>query len=98
MGSEPHTSNDARPARSRRLPEMRWQGGMVAAGMAAVALVALSVSGSAVAGFPGSSGAIAFESNRSGNFHIYTVMNGGTVTQLTSEAGNDYRPAWSAEG
>ena len=53
----------------------------------------------APAAFPGEPGRIAFFSNRSGNFDIYTVKpNGKDVVQLTTSPSIDQFPAWSADG
>ena len=42
---------------------------------------------------------IAFESNRDGNFEIYTTnVDGGAVTRLTTHAAADRSPAWSPDG
>jgi len=38
---------------------------------------------------------IVFQSNRSGNFQIYTMdANGGNESRLTNQPGNDYYPSW----
>ncbi|MEO6221001.1 MAG: hypothetical protein ABIO81_11270, partial [Ginsengibacter sp.] len=42
---------------------------------------------------------IAFESNRSGNFEIYTMNSDGTnIRQLTFDTAFDGTPAWSPDG
>src|SRR5215471_2761656 len=42
---------------------------------------------------------IAFESNRSGNFEIYTMdTNGSHIRQLTFDTAFDGTPAWSPDG
>ena len=42
---------------------------------------------------------IAFESNRTGNFEIYTMTADGTnITQLTYDTAFDGTPAWSPDG
>jgi Periplasmic copper-binding protein (NosD)/WD40-like Beta Propeller Repeat len=65
--------------------------------VAAVAVIAIA--GAAQAAFPGEPGRIAFFSNRSGNFDIFTVkQNGKDVVQLTTDPGVDQFPSWSADG
>ncbi|HUI10761.1 MAG TPA: hypothetical protein VL221_10570 [Bacteroidota bacterium] len=45
------------------------------------------------------SGAIAFQSNRDGNFEIYTMDGtGGAPTRLTENPSNDIAPTWSPDG
>src|SRR5436305_10206918 len=42
---------------------------------------------------------IAFESNRSGNFEIYTMdIDGAHIKQLTNDTAFDGTPAWSPDG
>jgi len=60
----------------------------------AVAVIAAS----ARASFPGEPGRIAFMSDRSGNWDIYTVKpNGKDTVQLTDDPAADQFPSWSAD-
>src|SRR5206468_12056291 len=44
-------------------------------------------------------GKIAFDSNRTGNYDIFTIEADGTgLTQLTHKDAADYSPAWSPDG
>ncbi|MDQ3946702.1 MAG: hypothetical protein M3357_16430, partial [Actinomycetota bacterium] len=48
---------------------------------------------------PGGTGRIAFTSDRSGNFEIYSMnADGSGVTRLTNDPGEDREPAWSPDG
>jgi Tol biopolymer transport system component len=85
-----------RPALVRRRLRFALAAAVVAAAAACSAAWSSS-SGAAVAAFPGSNGKIAFMSNRSGNFDIYT-MRGTNVVQLTTDPADDARPSWSADG
>ena len=47
----------------------------------------------------GTNGKIVFESDRDGNFEIYTMNSDGTEqTRLTNNAAKDYNPVWSPDG
>jgi len=49
--------------------------------------------------FPGGNGKIVFQTNRDGNYEIYTMNADGTgQTRLTNNAAEDSAPAWSADG
>jgi len=65
--------------------------------MAGAALPALFLGGSADAIVPGPNGRIVFESNRGGNFNIYTMNPDGSVVKNLTPAtrGSDVFPAWS---
>ena len=53
----------------------------------------------AEAAFPGANGKIAFDSNRSGNWEIYTMSpDGSGVARLTNNPARDVAPAWSPDG
>jgi TolB protein len=55
----------------------------------------------AKAAFPGQNGKIAFSSNRSGNYEIYTVSSTGTevdLNQRTFDPAPDQQPAYSPDG
>ncbi len=55
--------------------------------------------GTANAAFPGANGLIAFASNRSGHFQIYTMStNGSGQTLVLTDASNDTQPSWSPAG
>jgi Tol biopolymer transport system component len=70
----------------------------------AVALVGACVSSLALAppahaGFPGTEGKIAFQTNRDGNYEIYEMNANGTAqTRITNNPATDVQPAWSADG
>jgi dipeptidyl aminopeptidase/acylaminoacyl peptidase len=62
-------------------------------------LVALLLPASSHAGFPGTNGRIAFETNRDGNFEIYSMnADGSDQRNLTHNAAYDTLPAWSPDG
>ncbi len=68
-----------------------------------VALLAAAIMAVAVpaadATSPGANGKIAFSSNRTGNYDIYTMnADGSDVTRLTSAPEEDLHPAWSPDG
>jgi Tol biopolymer transport system component len=66
--------------------------------VAATVLCALLLVAPAYASFPGTNGKIAFQSNRGGNFQIYTMNpDGSGQTQLT-QLGENFRPSWSPDG
>jgi Tol biopolymer transport system component len=70
----------------------------IAVGCACLLLCGLVVS-PAIASSPGKNGKIAFQTNRDGNFEIYTVnADGSSPTRLTNVAGDDLAPAWSPDG
>ena len=70
---------------------------LVLAALAIFPVVLLAPTGGRAA-FPGASGKIAFDSDRTGSEQIYTVAaSGGPVSQLTTE-GRNYSPAWSPDG
>jgi Tol biopolymer transport system component len=53
----------------------------------------------AVASFPGPNGKILFETNREGNFEIYTMRPDGTgLTNITNHPAADQFAAWSPDG
>src|SRR5262245_48175463 len=80
----------------RRFPS-RWP---ARAGLLAlIALAAVVSTATSRASFPGEPGRIAFMSNRTGNFDIYTAkQNGQDVVQLTTQPAADLFPTWSADG
>jgi Tol biopolymer transport system component len=67
-----------------------------------VATAALTVGGMALtaqATFPGDNGRIAFSSNRSGRFQIYTISpHGRRLQQLTNAPGNSVIADWTPDG
>jgi TolB protein len=64
---------------------------------AAIALFGLSAS--AQAAFPGANGRIAFQSDRDGNFEIYSMNADFTnQTDITNNPAADHSPAWSPDG
>jgi Tol biopolymer transport system component len=68
---------------------------LVAACFAVLAFAAPS----ALAAFPGANGKIVFDTNRDGNYEIYTMnAGGGGQTRLTNNTAVDTLPAWSADG
>jgi Tol biopolymer transport system component len=53
----------------------------------------------AQASFPGTSGRIAFASERDGNFEIYTMRaDGSEQVRFTNDPSYDSQPAWSPDG
>ena len=67
------------------------------AGCAAVA--ALGLASSAYASFPGANGLLAFNSDRDGDFELFTMRaDGSKQTQRTSNLVSDRKPVWSPEG
>jgi TolB protein len=82
--------------------------GLAAAALATLVAVGLLVSTMLVAdmqpakaAFPGQNGKIAFSSNRSGNYEIYTVSSTGTevdLNQRTFDPAPDQQPAYSPDG
>ena len=61
--------------------------------------VLLALAAPAHATFPGLNGKIAFSSNASGNYEIYTVNpDGSGLANLTNSAQQENYPAWSADG
>jgi Tol biopolymer transport system component len=71
-----------------------------ASAVSSVALIALITFGTnANATFPGRNGRIAFSSNRSGSFQIYTMNpDGSRLQQLTSAPGNSIFSDWDPDG
>jgi Tol biopolymer transport system component len=68
-------------------------------GLATVLGVALTAAAPAQATFPGANGRIAFSSDRSGDFEIYTMnADGSDLERLTKEDGADAAPRWSPDG
>jgi dipeptidyl aminopeptidase/acylaminoacyl peptidase len=66
-------------------------------GLLVLALAALSPARARAAA--STSGSIAFESNRTGNFDIFTMAaTGGGQAQVTSDPADDLDPAWSPDG
>ena len=86
----------------------RFEGLTAAAALATLVAVGLLVSTMLVAdvqpakaAFPGQNGKIAFSSNRSGNYEIYTVNSTGTevdLNQRTFDPAADQQPAYSPDG
>src|SRR5437588_2664849 len=67
--------------------------------VAATALVAVVGAPAARATAPGYNGKIAFGSNRSGSYQIWSVNpDDSALTQLTHDAGGANGPAWSPDG
>src|ERR1041385_6856957 len=65
---------------------------------AASLLIACSCFGSS-AQEPSLSGQIAFNSDRDGNWEIYSIIaDGGHVTRLTNDPAQDQGPQWSPDG
>jgi TolB protein len=53
----------------------------------------------APAAFPGANGQIAFQTNRDGNYEIYSMNpDGSSQTDLTNNPASDAHPAWSPDG
>ena len=73
---------------------------LLAAGLLVVGLMALVEPAQAT--FPGNNGDIAFSSNRSGGYQIYSLSSTGTEQNLnpvtTNLAGTDHDPAYSPDG
>jgi WD40-like Beta Propeller Repeat len=64
-----------------------------------VAALALGIASPAQATFPGANGLIAFSSDRSGDFEIYTMNpDGSDLKRLTNAPGNDGPARWSPDG
>src|SRR5262245_117798 len=74
--------------------------------VAAVATVAGAAAGALAALLPGAAlgaattgGTVAFESNRAGNFDIFTMTaTGAGQARLTADPADDLDPAWSPDG
>jgi Tol biopolymer transport system component len=63
------------------------------------AFTVLALAPPAHATFPGNNGKIAYDTDRDGNFEIYSMNPDGTSkTRLTNNAARDVSPAWSADG
>ncbi len=59
----------------------------------------LALPSAAQAAFPGHNGKIAFDSNRDGNYEIYTANpDRSGLTNITNNPANELSPAWSADG
>jgi dipeptidyl aminopeptidase/acylaminoacyl peptidase len=72
-------------------------GVLVAMGM--LMLIMLVMVEPAGATFPGKNGKIAFESNRDGNYEIYSMNSNGTgLERLTNNPTDDFNAAWSPDG
>jgi TolB protein len=70
----------------------------MACGLALAAPVVVDAAPSGAA-FPGANGKIAFQTNRDGDWEIYSMNPDGTgQTRLTNNAAADFEPAWSADG
>ena len=75
----------------------RWTAVFAALLIAALMVVRVAVRSQAVP--PGNRGDVAFASNRSGNYDIYTLDPGtGLVTVAIQTAANERAPAWSPDG
>jgi TolB protein len=61
-------------------------------------LAVLVLASVADAAFPGNDGKVAFQTNRDGNFEIYTFNADFSFTRLTNNSADDLTPAWSADG
>src|SRR4029453_13451799 len=49
--------------------------------------------------FPGNAGKVAFQTNRDGNFEIYTIpADLSPPTRLTNNPAEDVQPPWAADG
>jgi dipeptidyl aminopeptidase/acylaminoacyl peptidase len=71
----------------------------VAATLGALVLALAALSPARAGAAASTSGTIAFESNRTGNFDIFTMAaTGGGQAQLTSDPADDLDPAWSPDG
>ena len=67
--------------------------------IAAVLLLALVAPSTAAASFPGANGKIAFQTNRDGNYEVYSMNpDGSGQTNLTNNASVDGNPTWSPDG
>jgi hypothetical protein len=68
--------------------------------LAAISALLLLTAQPARATFPGGAfGKVAFESNRDGNFEIYTMtQSGNSQTRLTNNSAADEHPKWSPDG
>ena len=72
---------------------------LLLAAVPAAGLLAPDGTAPAGAAFPGANGKIAFSSDRAGDNEIFAMNPDGTgLDQLTSNNGDDYDPAWSADG
>src|SRR5215212_885568 len=70
----------------------------VATALAAVGVLGLVEVLPAEATFPGKNGKIAFQSDRGGNYEIYTMnKNGKKIDNLTTNPADDEDPAFSAD-
>jgi Tol biopolymer transport system component len=64
-----------------------------------LAFVALGGSSAPAASFPGANGRIAYASNQSGSWQVYTMnADGSGKTQLTAGPGDSTQPSFSADG
>lgn len=73
----------------------------VALGLALLALVVVVAyeREDAAAALPGTNGKIVFESERDGNFEVYSMNGDGTgQKRLTNNASHDGQPVWSPDG
>lgn len=73
----------------------------VAAGVtfASVLFASLLIPGTSFASFPGGPGLLAFATDRTGNYEIYSMdLATGTQINLTNNTGHDLLPTWSAAG
>ena len=67
--------------------------------VAALMVGSVMLAPAARAAFPGANGKIAFASNRTGNYQIYSMSpDGSGQTRLTTNAATDTAPAWSPDG
>ncbi len=66
---------------------------------ACAAFAALVLAPSAQAAFPGANGLLAFNSDRDGDFELFTMRaDGSDQTQRTSHPASDRKPVWSPDG
>ena len=66
---------------------------------ACAALAALVLTSPAHAAFPGANGLLAFNSNRDGDFELFTMPGDGLQQlQRTNNTDSDRKPVWSPDG
>lgn len=70
----------------------------VLAAVLAASVLAVTVSSTANAAFPGTNGKIVFWSDRSAGPGLYTITAGGTATKIPGTSGGDNQAAWSPDG
>jgi len=75
---------------------VRWRSAVL---LSTALAVSLAVVGPAHATFPGANGKLAFQTDKDGNWEIYTVNpDGGGLTNLTMSPADDEDPSWSPDG